>query len=184
MRWFSHLTMAWAIGAPLGASPTLLLGATAPDWLERLGPFRHRQETHTLFLWALLAGSSLGAFLLGLELLAYHLFWFAAGGLIHWLGDALTPHGVPLTPWSRYRVVLFGGRLRTGETPELLLCGALLLLSLLWGGGLGGFHPSARWSCLLTRARWCEAGQERVRVGQEELSLAAPAEVRRHRFDW
>ncbi len=184
MRWFSHLAMAWAVGAPLGASPSLLLGATAPDWLEGLGRFRHREETHILLYWVLLALTALGLYGLGLDLFAYHLFWFAVGGLLHWLGDALTPHGVPLAPWSPYRTVFFGGRLRTGEAPELVLCFGLLFLSYLWGWSPGQLKPAGRWSCLLVRAKWCEASQQRVSVADEELFLASPAEVRQHRFDW
>jgi len=71
------------------------------------------QKGFVLLYWAL---ATLAGFFLILSfenLLFYHLFWFACGGLLHLLADALTPAGIPLSPRSTYRVTLFGGRIRT-----------------------------------------------------------------------
>ena len=182
MKWFSHLAIGWAIGAPFGAGPAVLLGATAPDWLEHLGPFRHREETHQLIWWVILLCAG-GILCLGLPEVGWHVFWFAAGGLSHWVADALTVSGVPLAPWTRFRVTLLGGRLRTGEPAEYLLAGGVFLLSLFLFGG-GALRGSGRWSCYLVRAGWCEAAEKEVPFGEETLPLAAPAELRKHRFEW
>ncbi len=185
MKWYTHLAMAWAVAAPFGGAAGALLGATAPDWLENFGPFRHREETHALLLWGLVALAGLLLFLSPVKTVGFHLFWFGVGGVIHWVGDALTASGVPLTPWSKYRVTLLGGRLRTGEPAEYLVALAALALSFLVLGWSGSFlSPSARFSCLLVRAKWCEAAKKKVTIGGEEIPLAAPAEVRRHRFEW
>ncbi len=184
MRWISHVAMAWAVGAPFGASPLLLVGATAPDWLEFRGTFRHREETHVLLYWLGALGIGLG-FLWGpLTLIGHHLTWFALGGIIHWLGDALTPSGVPLAPWSTYRITLFGGRLRTGEKGELIVALACLAFSFVFLGWTKPGFTSHRWSCLLVRSHWCEASQKKIPVGDEEISLASPFEVQKHRFRW
>ena len=185
MKWFSHLAVSWALGAPFGASPTVLLGATAPDWLEFLGRLPHRGVTHALLPWVLGMGLGLVLWGVGLKGQGFHLFWFAVGGISHWFTDALTVSGVPLSPWSRYRVTLLGGRLRTGEPVEYLLAGAFLLVSFVFMGWRpGSFGNQTQFSCFLIRARWCEAGEKKVKVGEEEIPLAAPAEVRRHRFEW
>ncbi len=186
MKWYTHLSIAWAVAAPFGGAPGALLGATAPDWLESLGNFRHREETHALALWALITGAGLLLFLSPLpDFLGFHLFWFGLGGVLHWLGDALTASGVPLTPWSKYRVTLLGGRLRTGQPAEYLIGLGFLLLSFFFlGWKTPWFTPSARWHCLLTRADWCEASRQMTTIGGEEIPLASPYEVRRHRFEW
>lgn len=135
MRWVSHIAIAGAICAVANpaAVPAAVLGSTAPDWGEwvlRAGGRRltHRGLTHYLVAW--LAGM----------LFAYYvvdwrgvLFWFCAGGLIHWICDALTSSGAPIGPWANRRTTLFGGRVKTGGASEYIVtiviclaCGAII----------------------------------------------------------
>jgi len=123
MRWVSHIL----ISAPVCAlwqpalMPAAVLGATAPDWLEWLGRSHlplaranHRGATHNLLSWVLLT-------VIGLVLSTpwgAHLAAFGLGGVLHWLCDALTVMGAPLTWWSQHRTTLFGGRMRQGGKTE------------------------------------------------------------------
>jgi len=187
VRWLSHTLIAWAVSAPFGASPAVLLGATAPDWLEFFLPVRHRETTHTIIFWGLPAAIILLLLFLFSKLLGgplWHLLWWFVGGTIHWVCDAFTPSGVLLTPWARERVILLSGRIRTGEAAEYVLALGLLLFSLVFFGWSKMWYGKKRFSCFLIRSQWCEAGQEKARVGGEEIPLASPAEIRRHRFEW
>lgn len=61
MKWFNHIAIAAATTAVINAPlvPIAILGATAPDWLERLHKFttgqrlRHRGPTHYVVMWIL-----------------------------------------------------------------------------------------------------------------------------------
>lgn len=132
MRWVSHIAIAAApaaVFAPLTV-PAVVLGATAPDWLEWLAaalgaPVEHRGPTHYALGWVLLCvffavvgdWQSMG---LG----------FAFGGLAHVLCDALTVSGVPMAPWSDRRAHLFGGRLVTGSPAEYMIAGLVVMCSI------------------------------------------------------
>lgn len=149
MRWVSHILIAGAVCAvfnPL-AVPAAVLGSTAPDWFEfvlraaqRNSRVRHRGVTHYLAAWLLVA-------------LAAHfvwdwrgwIFWFALGGAIHWVCDALTVTGAPLGWWSDRRMTLFGGKVHTGGVSEYVITGVVVGVCafLVWGraGSAGGFIP-------------------------------------------
>lgn len=129
MKWVNHV----AIGASTAAVinpilvPLAALGATAPDWLEWLSkvsgkPVRHRTTTHILLVW--LVGFAGALFLDPLGLVTAFLW----GGLTHILCDALTVSGVPFSPYSDRRFHLFGGRLRTGDPPEYVIAGLVVLV--------------------------------------------------------
>lgn len=129
MKWVSHLAIGAAVCAVFNpvAVPAALAGATAPDWLETLESaltgrrVRHRAHTHWLAAWVLLlAFAALVWDWRGL------VFWFAAGAVLHWIGDALTLQGVPVGWWSDRRVHLAGGRLRTGGAGEYLVAGLVV----------------------------------------------------------
>lgn len=147
MKWVSHAALGAAVCAvfnPL-AVPAAVLGSTAPDWLETVESaitrrhVKHRGHTHYLALWVLamlffwLVWDWRGVF-----------FWFAAGGALHWIGDALTPSGVPVGWWSDRRVHLFGGRMRGGSGAEFAIVGAVVVMCavVIWSRhGSGGFVP-------------------------------------------
>lgn len=152
MRWYNHILIAAAPAALFKPAlvPAVILGATAPDWLEWLARFAryqlpHRGPTHWLAAW-----------LLGLPLAALLpdpagglLSAFAYGGMTHVLTDALTVTGVPFSPLSERRFHLLGGRLRTGGAGEygisagiVLLCWALHGQLATPGGGYLPFFPN------------------------------------------
>ena len=131
MRWGAHIAIGIGLGAAIQplAIPAVVLGATAPDWLEWLltlsgRPVKHRTVTHTTIYWVLAAFLLLFTTKDGVLL---HLFGFALGGLSHVLADACTVSGVPFFPWSTRRFHLFGGRLRTGQPAEVILSAAVLV---------------------------------------------------------
>ena len=136
MRWVSHTLISASVTALW--QPTLLpaavLGATAPDWLEWVGRHHlplaraiHRGKTHNLLGWLLLSGARL----LWSSPWGAHLAAFGLGGVLHWLCDALTVTGAPLTWWSQHRTTLFGGRLRQGsKTERAIAIGAALCAGL------------------------------------------------------
>ena len=136
MRWVSHTLISASVTALW--QPTLLpaavLGATAPDWLEWVGRHHlplarsiHRGKTHNLLGWLLLTGAGL----LWSSPWGAHLAAFGLGGVLHWLCDALTVTGAPLTWWSQHRTTLFGGRLRQGsKTERAIAIGAALCAGL------------------------------------------------------
>lgn len=150
MRWVSHVLIGASICALWRPAwvPMAVLGATAPDWLEWLGrkhlPLaraNHRGATHNLLGWLILFGVGLSLPDWGGALMA-----FALGGMLHWLGDALTVSGAPLTWWSAHRSTLFGGRLRQGgKTERAIAIGVALVCALLLGHRLtvpeNGFSP-------------------------------------------
>ena len=131
MKWISHVAIAASICAVCNpaAVPAAILGSTAPDWFEwilnaaRQRKVKHRGVTHYLAAWVL---AMLAAVLIwdwrGL------LFWFAAGGTVHWVCDALTVSGAPLGWWSDRRTTLLGGRVRTGSVLEYVITGAVVLI--------------------------------------------------------
>jgi inner membrane protein len=137
MRWVSHTLIGASVCAVWqpALTPWAVLGATAPDWLEWLGgahlPVRrviHRGLLHNLLAWLLLWA---GGWLLdpwGMPVMA-----FGLGGVLHWLCDAMTVTGAPLTWWSQHRSTLFGGRLRQGSKTERgLAFGVALACAVLW----------------------------------------------------
>ena len=108
--------------------PVAILGSTAPDWLEwvskALGkPVAHRTSTHIVLYWAAALAVALGVWDYQGIIAA-----FAYGGLTHVLADALTIMGVPLTPFSDRRWNFLGGRLRTGESGELMVAGGITVI--------------------------------------------------------
>lgn len=130
MTWKSHTAIAVAIALPFSPAslPAVILGATAPDWLEYVANFlglhvKHRQETHYLIIPLMLIALS---FLIDFRAL---LFWFSVGYLTHWIADALTITGVPISPNSRHKIHLLGGKIRTGEPLEFIVSFGLLIAS-------------------------------------------------------
>ena len=123
MRWVSHTLISGSVCALWQPAllPAAVLGATAPDWLERVGrnhlPLahaNHRGATHNLLGWLLVTA-------LGFSVQwawGAHLAAFGLGGILHWLCDSLTVTGAPLTWWSQHRSTLFGGRMRQGSKTE------------------------------------------------------------------
>lgn len=86
------------------------MGSTAPDWLETLGPrirwVRHRTLTHWWLVWTVLAAV---AFFYLNAALSVTIMAFCAGAMVHVLGDALTPMGVPvLHPGARKTIRMRG----------------------------------------------------------------------------
>ncbi|WP_457754941.1 metal-dependent hydrolase, partial [Thermovibrio ammonificans] len=152
MRWPAHVGIAWGLTAPFCPSLAVLAGATAPDWLEFIleasgRRVEHRWETHFLAVWGL-AVLFFGFLLSAVHFLVFHLFWFAVGGFLHVVCDALTVSGVPLWWGSRHRYTILGGKLRTGEPTEFVLALAVLAISFFLGWcrvGVGG-------GCLFVRA--------------------------------
>ncbi len=132
MKWINHCAIAASLTLPFNPSalPVSLLGATAPDWLEKLlllfgVKVKHRRETH--YLSHILIALAISCFLA--EIHPYFL-WFMIAYLSHWFCDALTITGVPISPLSKNNTTFFGGRIRTGEFKEYLLCFSILALSL------------------------------------------------------
>jgi inner membrane protein len=132
MKWFSHITIAASVAAVVSVPlvPVVILGATAPDWLERVYKLvthgrrlRHRGATHYVAAWLL--GSLFGYFVAD-----YHgiLTAFCFGGLSHVFLDACTITGVPFSPLSDRRVHIFGGRIRTGDNAEYLVVLVVFML--------------------------------------------------------
>lgn len=134
MKWFSHITIAASIAATVSPPlvPLVVLGATAPDWMERIYKYatlghrlRHRGPTHYVAVWLMCL--TFGFFIYDYQHL---LTAFAFGGLAHVLCDALTVTGVPFSPLSDRRFHLFGGRIRTGDYQEYLLVLAVFVICL------------------------------------------------------
>ena len=147
MRWVSHVLIAASICAvanPL-AVPAAVAGSTAPDWLEMIArPLRgnkikHRGVTHYLVAWVALA--LFGLFVWDWMALV---FWFAVGGAVHWVCDALTVTGAPVGPWSDRRMTLFGGKVITGGPAEYVITGVVVVvcaLLIFTKQTTGGFIP-------------------------------------------
>jgi inner membrane protein len=129
MRWPSHILIAGAVCAVANpfAVPAAVLGSTAPDWLEPVlsvvqrRRVRHRGVTHHLTSWLTLA-----AFAVLLWDWRGWVLWFALGGAMHWMCDALTISGAPVHWWSDRRATLFGGRVRTGGPSEYVVTGVIV----------------------------------------------------------
>ena len=148
MRWISHIAIAASTCAVLNpfAVPAAVLGSTAPDWLEwvinavhRRGKVKHRGLTHYAAGWLALA--AFGAFVWDWR---GYVQWFAWGGFVHWVCDALTITGAPVGPWSDRRVTLFGGRVRTGSPLEYVIAGLWVTACgvLIWSKAVDhGFTP-------------------------------------------
>lgn len=148
MKWISHLAIAAAVCAVFNpaAVPAAVLGSTAPDWLEmvinagRSGRrMKHRGVTHYFVAWALLA-------LFAALVWDWRgwLYWFAIGGAIHWICDALTVSGAPFSWWSDRRMTLFGGKVMTGSAAEFVITGVVVGVCalLIWSRhSAGGFIP-------------------------------------------
>lgn len=129
MKWVSHIAIAAAPAALFAPHtvPAVVLGATAPDWLEwvskALGAdVEHRGPTHYALAWVLAA-----AFFAVVFDVRDIGFAFAMGGLAHVICDALTVTGVPIAPWSDRRAHLFGGRLVTGSPAEYMIAGLVVM---------------------------------------------------------
>lgn len=137
MRWLAHIAIAGSICAvfnPL-ALPAACAGSTAPDWFEFIAKrwrdkrIKHRGATHYLAMWLLLM--AFGQFVYDLR---GWIFWFAFGGAIHWVCDALTVTGAPVGWWSDRRITLFGGKLVTGGRAEYVIAATVVLVCvfLMW----------------------------------------------------
>ena len=132
MRWVSHILIAGAVCAvfnPL-AVPAAVAGSTAPDWFEFIaraakpgGRVKHRGTTHYLAAWLLAALAA--QFVWDWQ---GWIFWFAMGGAVHWICDALTVTGAPLGWWSDRRMTLFGGKVHTGGFSEYVITGVVVLV--------------------------------------------------------
>jgi len=131
MKWVNHIAIGGSIMAVIHAElvPITILGATAPDWMEKVGNalgrrIKHRTVTHYVASWTALLAFSV-------------FFWdyhhiiaaFASGGLSHVLCDALTVSGVPMGWWSDRRFHLFNGQLKTGQIGEYLVAGTVVIAS-------------------------------------------------------
>ncbi len=131
MKWFNHIAIAASTAAVVSPPlvPIAILGATAPDWLERLHKLttgqalRHRGPTHYVIMWIL-------GVVAGLTLYDFHgiITAFFYGGLTHVIADSFTVTGVPFSPLSDRRFHLFGGRLRTGNPGEYLVSGSIVVV--------------------------------------------------------
>jgi inner membrane protein len=129
MRWVSHILIAGAVCAVFNpiAVPAAVLGSTAPDWFEFIlrwrqnNRVRHRGITHYLAAWLLAALAA--HFVWDFRGMGY---WFAVGGAIHWVCDALTVSGAPLGWWSDRRMTLFGGKIYTGGVGEYVITGLIV----------------------------------------------------------
>ncbi len=132
MTWQSHIAIASAVAMPFNPAliPLAALGSTAPDWIELILSFfghkvQHRGATHYLYIPILIILFSLLIFDFNGFLL-----WFGIGYLTHWLADSLTPSGVPISQFNKYRVHLFGGKIKTGSIIEYVLSfGFLIFMS-------------------------------------------------------
>lgn len=122
----SHLISGWvAAGAVCALSPALpssimlamsvgiVLGSTAPDWMEiswwsgtkRFSLIPHRTITHWTALWVIFLIVALFELDRSHGAVSYGVSGFAAGGLLHCFLDATTPMGVPmLNPFVRTRI--------------------------------------------------------------------------------
>lgn len=112
--------MACALLSPFVPPPFLLamsigiiLGATAPDWLEiplwvggaRFSLIPHRTITHWVALWVIFLAVALFEVVRNHNTASCGLCGFAAGALLHCVMDATTPMGVPvLNPLERKRI--------------------------------------------------------------------------------
>ena len=101
----SPFLLAMAIG--------IILGATAPDWMEiplwvegtRLSLVPHRTITHWIALWVIFLAVALFETVRNHNAATCGLCGFAAGALLHCVLDATTPMGVPvLNPFERKRI--------------------------------------------------------------------------------
>ena len=129
MTWKSHIAIATACVIPFNPAliPAASLGATAPDWLEWILkffgiPVGHRGATHYLYIPVIIIALS---FFIDFQSI---LFWFGTGYLTHWVADALTPSGVPISQFDNHRIHFFGGKIKTGAFMEYILSYGFLLL--------------------------------------------------------
>lgn len=149
MKWISHVLIAGAVCAVFNpmAVPAAVAGSTAPDWFEFINRavrrdtrLKHRGATHYLAVWVIFALAA--RFVWDWN---GWLYWFAIGGAIHWVCDALTVTGAPLGWWSDRRMTLFGGKVHTGGVSEYFITGIVVLLCavLIWTKHTahGGFIP-------------------------------------------
>ena len=132
MTWKSHIAIAAAVTIPFNPAmlPMAILGSTAPDWSEWILKFfgirvKHRGATHYLIIPMAIIILS---FLIDFKSMV---FWFGVGYLTHWIADSLTISGVPISPYDRNKVHLFGGKLRTGDMSEYIISFSLLAAVLL-----------------------------------------------------
>ena len=129
MTWKSHIAIATACAIPFNPAlvPAVALGSTAPDWSEWVLKFfgvqvQHRGMTHYLYIPVAIIILS---FFLDFQNI---MFWFGIGYLTHWLADALTPSGVPISQYDNHRIHFFGGKIKTGSFMEYILAFGFLLL--------------------------------------------------------
>jgi inner membrane protein len=132
MTWKSHVAIAAAVTIPFNPAllPAAALGATAPDWSEWVLKFfgirvTHRGATHYLIVPLGIIAIS---FIIDFQNI---IFWFGIGYLTHWIADSMTISGVPLSPYDRNKIHLFGGKLRTGDMTEYIISFSLLAVVLL-----------------------------------------------------
>jgi len=129
MTWKSHIAIATACTLPFNpaALPAAALGATAPDWSEWILKFfghevQHRGVTHYVYIPIAIM---LLSFIIDFQSM---LFWFGVGYLTHWVADALTPSGVPVSQFDNHRIHFFGGKIKTGSFMEYIIAFGFLLV--------------------------------------------------------
>jgi len=157
MKHFNHYIIGGAtcylFNPPL--IPVAMIGSVAPDYIEYIlnspiiqqirksskagGVIKHRTTTHIMIYW------------IALILFAWFvydfrgiIFWFAIGGFTHVFTDALSPAGIPLTPFSTNRSSFFGGKIQTGVPAEYAIAIIYLVLCLFVAQSLNtqmGFVP-------------------------------------------
>jgi len=130
MTWKSHIAIATAVITPFNPAliPVVAIGSTAPDWSEWvLGFFgikvQHRGATHYLVIPLLIIAFS---FIFDFKNM---IFWFGIGYLTHWVADSMTISGVPISPYDKHKIHLFGGKLRTGDMGEYIISFSLLAVA-------------------------------------------------------
>ena len=123
----SHRLIAASGAVLLGASPlhaaAATLGATLPDFIERVG-LKHRGVSHWPVPWVGLAYWWLNSG----EPVMVLLGWMIAGAIFHIVSDLFTIAGVPLLlpPW-RMRL----GFLRTGKMGEYVVAAGMVSLAVM-----------------------------------------------------
>jgi len=141
MTWKSHIAIATACAIPFNPAliPVAALGSTAPDWSEWIVKFfgiqvQHRGITHYVYIPIIFI---LLSFLIDFQGI---IFWFGVGYLTHWVADALTPSGVPISQFDNHRIHFFGGKIKTGSMMEYIIAFGLLLVIILFVKPLDQFN--------------------------------------------
>jgi membrane-bound metal-dependent hydrolase YbcI (DUF457 family) len=135
MTWKSHTAVTAAIVYTATGNPVLTAAATAgsvlPDRIEFILPWlKHRGNSHTLILWALLTLNLAAVASLHQNPVWIPLAGLALGGLLHVLEDMCSVTGVPLWPLipglpkAQVRVPIY----KTGTISEFLTTAIILVI--------------------------------------------------------